>query len=124
MYLLAPLIVRNFKKIFGVEQELQRQMIFGTKLTKELFWNMLVDIDGSVELLKMKSLKPKCGSGNIIDDTLKHFPEDIGGFNLWNIIAEPLVVTPKGSTQFEVNNYENVVEIFNQVKKLIENHCL
>ena len=34
MYLLAPLIVQTYKKIFRVDQELQRQIIFGTKLAQ------------------------------------------------------------------------------------------
>ena len=47
----------------------------------------------------------KCVSGNILDDTPKHLLEDIGDFNLWNITAGPLVVTLKGSIQFEVKKY-------------------
>ena len=80
-----------------------------------MFWSISVNIGGSVDLLKMKCLEPKCGSGNIIDSTPKHLPEDIGDINLWNIIAGPFPVTPKGSTQFEVKNYKHVVEIFHQI---------
>ena len=48
MYFLAPLIVQNFKKIFGADQELQRQIIFGTKLAQgivlEYIVNLLIDL--------------------------------------------------------------------------------
>ena len=50
----------------------------GPNWPKELYWNILVNIDGSVDLLKMKYLKPKYVSGNIIDDTPKH---------LWKILV-------------------------------------
>ena len=70
-------------------------------------------------ILEMKCLKPKYGSGDVVGDTPKHLPEDIGDFSLCNIIAGPLVVTPKGSTQFiVVKNYLNVSRIFEEVKKV------
>ena len=117
MYLLADLIVQNLE-IFRVDLKSYKEKSFsGPNWPKQLFWNIFVDIDGSDDSLKMKCLKPNCGSGNTIDDTPKHLPEDIGDFNLWNIIAGPLVPTPKGSTQFEAKNYEHAVEIFNQVEK-------
>ena len=34
------------------------------------------------------------------------------------MIAGYLVVTPKGSSQFEIKSYKHVAEVFNQVKKI------
>ena len=89
-----------------------------TKLAQGMVLEYIGNIDGSVDLLKMKCLKPKCGSDNIIDNTPKHLPEDIGDFIFWNIIAGPLVVALKCSTQIEVKNNNKYVEIVNQVKKM------
>ena len=36
IYLIAAFIEQNFKKIFTADQELQRQIIFGTKLAQEI----------------------------------------------------------------------------------------
>ena len=66
----------------------------------------------------MKFLKPKCGSGNILEDTPKHLPDDIDNFCLSDIIAGSLTVIPKGSQKFDVPNYEKMVELFNQVSKV------
>ena len=61
MYFLAPLIVQNSKKIFGADQELQRQIIFGTKLAQgivlEYIVNLLIDLltySTENEMLKAK----------------------------------------------------------------------
>ena len=50
--------------------------------------------------------------------TPKYLLEDIGDFHLWNVIAVPLLVTPKSSTQFDEKNYEHILEIFSQVKRI------
>ena len=85
-------------------------------MPKKLFWNILVNTDGSVDVLKMKCLKPKCGFGNIIDDTSNHLPKKMLVTLISSVIVGHLVVTLKDSSQFEVKNYKHV-EIFNQVKK-------
>ena len=66
----------------------------------------------------MKGLKPKCGSGNVLEGTPKHLPDDIENFCLSDIIAGPLTVIPKGSQKFEVPNYEKAVKFFNQASKV------
>ena len=70
-----------------------------------------------VQSFLIKCLKPKCDSGNILEDTSKHLPDDIDNFCLSDIIAGPLTVISKASQKFEVLNYEKVVELFNQASK-------
>ena len=50
----------------------------------------------------MHCLKPKVGSGNILEDTTSHLPPDEIHFPLCDVIAGPLHVFPKGSTRLEV----------------------
>ena len=73
--------------------------------------------DVPVQSFLMKCLKPKCDSGNTLEDTSKHLPDDIDNFCLSDIIAGPLTVISKASQKFEVLNYEKVVELFNQASK-------
>ena len=77
----------------------------------------LVDENGPVESLIMRCLKPKVGSGTILEDIPPHLPPDEGFFKLADIIAGPLAVNPlKGSIKFEVPDYENVQKRFSVLK--------
>ena len=73
MYLLTPLILKNLKKSLEWIKSYKDKSFSGTNWPKELLYNILVDNDGSVDILKAKCLKPKCGSGNIIGQHSKAF---------------------------------------------------
>jgi len=78
----------------------------------------LQDENGPVDKLIMRSLKPKFGSGTILEDTPAHLPHDECQFDLYDVIAGPLKVDPlKGSSKFDVPSYEKVKKIFSLVKK-------
>ena len=53
-----------------------------------------MDDDGPVDKITMRCLKPKVGSGTILEDTPDHLPPGIGNFELVDIIAGPLTVNP------------------------------
>ena len=54
----------------------------------------------------MRSLKPKIGSGTILD-TPSHLPHDEYQFDLHDVISGPLKVEAlKGSSKFDVPSYE------------------
>ena len=71
----------------------------------------LYDEDGPVESLLMSCLKPKVGSGNILDEPPKRLPDN-WEFNLKDVIVGPLEVTPHNATQFVVTNYDDLVQHF------------
>ena len=77
----------------------------------------LYDEDGPVESLLMSCLKPKVGSGNILDEPPKHLPDN-WEFNLNDVILGPLEVSPHHATQFVVKDYDDLVQHFNTVIKL------
>ena len=51
----------------------KRSMLLIGKILKRF----LVEKDGDVDCFEIKFLKPKVGSGNILEDTPKHLPDDI-----------------------------------------------
>ena len=55
----------------------------------KLLNRFLHDKDGPVQSFRIKCLKPKCGSDNVLEDTPKHLPDDIDNFCLSDIIAGP-----------------------------------
>ena len=71
----------------------------------------------------MQCLKPKTGSGTILEDTPEHLP-DIGDFSLADIIAGPLSVIPRGAKQFDVPRYEEVKALYDSVKNINRNILL
>ena len=77
-----------------------------TLIIGKVLKRFLVEKDGAVECLEMKFLKPKVGSGNVLEDTPAHLP-DIGNIPLKDIIAGPLTITPHGSSHFIVLNFES-----------------
>ena len=101
--LIAAFIEQNFKKIFTADQELQRQIIFGTKLAQEIVLEYIGQYWWICWLIENEMLQAKTWLWQYHWRYPKAFGiEDIGDFNLWNVIAGHLVVTPKGSSQFEV----------------------
>ena len=82
----------------------------------------LVDKDGPVDTILMQSLKSKLGSGVTLEDTPKHLPADEFQFRLSNIIAGPLEVIPKGSTNFDVPGYGELQDHFKTVTKMNRNN--
>ena len=71
----------------------------------------------------MQCLKPKTGSGMILENTPEHLPV-IGYFNLVDIIAGPLTVIPCGAKQFDVLSYEEVEVLYDSVKNINRNLLL
>ena len=92
--------------------EQRKKILFITKLLNRF----LHDKAGPVQSFQRKCFKPKCGSGNILKNTPQHLPDYVDNFYLSDIIAGPLTVIPKGSQNFEILNYEQVVELFNQAR--------
>ena len=68
----------------------------------------------------MSCLKPKVGSGTILEDCLKHLPNE-SLFDIHNIIDGPLEVIPKGSIHFDVKYYNEIKDFFNLVKDVNRN---
>ena len=65
-----------------------------------------------VDKIRMRCLKPKVGSGTVLDDTPVHLPDDIWDFELKDVIAGPLQVFSKGFHQFVVPDYENIAQYY------------
>ena len=84
--LLAPLIVQNFKNIFRADQELQRQLIFGTKFAQGIVLEYISQYWWIYWLIENEMLKAKMWLWQYNWQHPKAFAiEDIGDFNLWNI---------------------------------------
>ena len=56
----------------------------------------------------MENLKPKIGSGTILESVLQHLGRDISFYPLYNIIAGPLEVIPMKNNKWNIPAYENV----------------
>lgn len=69
----------------------------------------LADENGLVEKLEVRCLKPKVGSGTILEDTPAHLP-DVSLFDLADVIYGPLKVVPLKSDKFNVPDFEKAVE--------------
>ena len=83
----------------------------------KLVSRFLMDEDGPVDCLIMQSLKPKVGSGTVLEPTPSHLPADEFQFKLSDVIAGPLEVNPlKGSTKFDVRKYEEIKHNFLMLK--------
>ena len=75
---------------------------------------------GPVESHEACCLKPKVGSGTLLEDTTEHLP-GITIFDIKYIIYGPLAAVPVRVRKFDVPKYEDVLEHFNIVKKLNRN---
>ena len=79
----------------------------------------LMDPAGPVESLEMGFLIPKYGSGDIINDTPQHLPDEIGLVKQYDLLTGPLKVECKGrERKFVVKDYETIVDFFHKVKEL------
>ena len=78
----------------------------------------LADPEGPVESLEIRCMKPKIGSGSILEDNPAHLP-DISIFKLTDIIFGPLKVIPQKGKKFEVPEYANLVEHFKATKDIL-----
>ena len=76
-----------------------------------------MDKDGNVDRIVMNCLKPKVGSWNVLDEAPKNLP-DIRDFELKDVIKGPIEVQPKGSTQFIVPDYENIVCYYRRISAI------
>ena len=62
-----------------------------------------------VDSIEFRCLKPKTGSGTVVDDTPEHLP-DIGLFELHDVILGPLEVVPLKGNKFNVPQYAELEE--------------
>ena len=103
-------------------------VVYNTKRACRLFVGkvikrFLVDENGPVDSLEVRCLKPRVGSGTLLDDTPEFLP-DISLFNLADVIYGPLEVVPMKAGKFDVPEYQQVVEHFDCVKNLERNSLL
>lgn len=88
-----------------------------TLYISKFVFRFLYDMDGDVTNVVMRSLKPKFGSGTVLEDTPSHLPPDESTFELTDVICGPLEVNPlRGASKFNVPAYEKVKQIFDIVK--------
>ena len=92
----------------------RRKMLYVAKLIHQF----IVDDGGPIDILQMRYLMPKNGSGNVLDDTPLHLPDDVGDFKMKDVIAGPLTVTPTPPRKFIVEDYDRLVELYHKVKDL------
>ena len=76
----------------------------------------LHDKNGPVGSILIRCLKPKVGSGTVLEYTPAHQPPDESSFLLSEIIDGPLLVTPKGSKIF--HKFHNMTKFRNILDKL------
>ena len=101
-------------KWYGVIYESKRcSMLFVGKILRRF----LHDEEGPVDSVEIRCMKPKIGSGTILEDTPAHCP-DVSTFQLTDVIFGPLNVVPLKGNKFDVPEYEKVVEHFNIVKNI------
>ena len=100
---------------YGVVYKAKRREVLHVAKVLRRF---LVDPEGPVEKITMRCLKPKVGSGNILDETPKHLPYDDWDFDLTDIILGPLEVAPYNANQFKVTQYDSLAKHLNIVTKI------
>ena len=92
----------------------QRKILYIGKVVQRF----LFDDAGPVDTISIRCLKPKVGSGTVLEDTPEHLP-DIGLFELQDVIAGPLIFTPmKGNLKYNVPEYDAVRKLFDSVKDI------
>ena len=115
----------NFLKPPTAEDEIEGKwfgVMYGTKrslllLVGKVLKRFLEDENGPVESLEIRCLKPKTGSGTVLEDTPESLP-DIGLFDLHDVILGPLEVIAVKGNKFEVPLYSTLVDHFHIVKKM------
>ena len=79
----------------------------------------LMDPAGPVESPEMGFLIHKYRSGDIINDTPQHLPDDIGLVKQYDLLTGPLKVECKGrERKLVVKDYGTIVDFFHRVKDL------
>ena len=107
----GDLVNRWFALVYAGKRK--KKTLFIAKLLNRF----LEDADGPADEFLMRCLKPKVDSGDILEDTPKHLVPDDGRFKLWQFIAGPLEVIPKGSSKFMVPQYPNILSNFRLLEK-------
>ena len=78
-----------------------------------------MDDDGPVTCIELRCLKPKVGSGTILEETPPHLKPDDWIFQIQDVIAGPLPdVEYKGNCKFDIPSYDQLVDHFNSVSGL------
>ena len=72
--------------------------------------------NGPVQSLKIRCLKPKTGSGTVVEDTPESLP-DISTLDLHDVIMGPLEVIPVKVNKFDVQMYSMLVDHFHNVNE-------
>ena len=96
--------------------------IFATKRTKRLYVGRLLkrflkDEDGDVDSIQLHCLKPKVGSGTVLEDTPDHLP-DISIFPVHDVIAGPLNVIQIRGEKMDIPDYDLIEDMFHKVSGL------
>ena len=81
----------------------------------------LEDKNGPVESIEFHCLKPKVGSGEILEDTPPHLSSYNDTIPIKDIIVGPLQVEPQRGTKYLVKDYEKLVKHFKLVSDLDRN---
>ena len=68
--------------------------------------------------MEMKIVKPKTGSGTILESVLQHLGWDISVYPLYNIITGPLEVIPMKKDKWNIPAYASVIELFSKCEKI------
>ena len=92
----------------------KKQAVFVAKATRRF----LSDENGKAYALEMESLKPKIGSGTILQSVPQHQGRDISVYPLHNIIAGPLEVIPMKNNKWNIPAYESVKEVFSKCEQI------
>ena len=92
----------------------KKQAVFVAKATRRF----LSDENGKAYALEMESLKPKIGSGTILESVSQHLGRDISVYSLYNIIPGPLEVIPMKNNKWNIPAYESVKEVFSKCEKI------
>ena len=92
-------------------------VIYPTQWARRLYVGkkrFLLEKNGDVDCVQVCCLKPKVGSGTLLEDTPTHLP-DVFLFKLADIIYGPLEVIPMKAAKFDVPEYGKVVEYLQTV---------
>ena len=101
--------------IFQKENRRKSNILYVGKLMRRF----LSEKDGPIESIEVKCLKPKFGSGTVLEDTPSHLPDDLFIFPIVNvIIAGPLILEPIKGAKFTFSDYEELVKHFNLVSSI------
>ena len=77
-----------------------------------------IDENGTVEAFQIDCLKPRVGTGTVLDGIPSHLPRDLEIFPISNIISEPLRMIPLKGNRWDVPDYNNLEAFFKEVIKI------